>query len=264
MPGLSRPRSARTGHPHRPRTIRVDGWPTLCTPDPTDPTGVVLGAVPPSPGREWVQRLVESLAAAGVSRITTPAIEAPVAPVWRGAGFEIRDRLVVLRLDLTAGDAPGRWAAPPPGAGWRLVRAPAHRPATVLSIDHASFGVRWRMDAARLADARRATPVSRLRVAVSPSGTPAGYHLTGRAARRGYLQRLAVTPAHAGRGVGRWLLADALGWLVRRRVREAVVNTEPTNTTALGLYHRAGFVPAGPGLVVMTRSLTPPGGHTGV
>ncbi len=102
-----------------------------------------------------------------------------------------------------------------------------------------------------------ATPVRRLRVA-EDGETPGviAYALTGRAGTSGYLQRLAVTPSHQGRGIGRALALDSLHWLRRHRAERALVNTQVTNDRAFGLYVSLGFVPDPHGLAVLMLPLT--------
>ncbi|MET0738955.1 MAG: GNAT family N-acetyltransferase, partial [Acidimicrobiales bacterium] len=78
-----------------------------------------------------------------------------------------------------------------------------------------------------------------------------GYAVAGRAASRGYIQRVAVHPDHDGHGLGRELVTDALHWLHRRGARRAVVNTQEGNVTALHLYEALGFRPEPVGLDVL-------------
>lgn len=99
-------------------------------------------------------------------------------------------------------------------------------------------------------DARRATPRHLYRVIVDAEGVQA-YAVTGLAARRGYLQRLAVSPEAEGQGLGRTLIDDALQWLRRRNATRILVNTQERNRRALALYQGVGFEPEPSGLVVL-------------
>ena len=76
--------------------------------------------------------------------------------------------------------------------------------------------------------------------------------MTGRHARRGYIQRLAVAPAHRGNGVASLLVLDALAWLRRWRSSAVFVNTQESNLGALALYERLGFERQREGLTVLT------------
>ena len=94
--------------------------------------------------------------------------------------------------------------------------------------------------------------------ALSCTGTlasVAGYAVTGRSGNRGFLQRLAVEPRLQGRGLGRLLVLDALGWLGRRRVERVVVNTQLDNGRALELYEGLGFRREPVGLSVLAVGL---------
>jgi ribosomal protein S18 acetylase RimI-like enzyme len=82
-----------------------------------------------------------------------------------------------------------------------------------------------------------------------------GYAVAGRAGPRGYLQRLAVAPSQAGRGVGSALVVDALVWMRDHGATRAVVNTQVVNERALALYEHLGFVRQPSGLAVLTRAL---------
>ncbi len=89
-----------------------------------------------------------------------------------------------------------------------------------------------------------------------PTATvPLAYAVSGRAGAIGYLQRLAVDPGLAGRGVGRALVADSLHWLRRRHARRAFVNTQVGNDSALGLYRSCGFRLLPIGLLILDRAL---------
>ena len=89
------------------------------------------------------------------------------------------------------------------------------------------------------------------------SGRIVGYAITGRAGRRGYLQRLAVAQDQTGRGIGRALVSDGLRWLRRRGAQRCLVNTQVGNERALDLYERIGFRREPVGLAVLARRLTP-------
>ena len=165
------------------------------------------------------------------------------------AGFELYEclHLLSLRLDGPVQSTSKRRTSP--GRPWHLRR--------VLDIDQQAFDPFWRFDERTLKEARQATPVSRYRVARlddRTGGPLVGYAVTGRAGPRGYLQRLAVDPAVAGRGFGTLLVDDALSWLAARGVHTVMVNTQETNARALDLYRRIGFVSEPEGLVVLRWS----------
>ena len=80
-----------------------------------------------------------------------------------------------------------------------------------------------------------------------------GSSLAGRAANRGYLQRLAVDPRRGGEGIGTDLVMDSFAWAFNRGVQRMMVNTQERNQRALGLYRHLGFEPEPDGLVVLER-----------
>jgi ribosomal protein S18 acetylase RimI-like enzyme len=125
----------------------------------------------------------------------------------------------------------------------------------VLAVDGAAFAPFWRLDRAGLAEALQAVPTTRFRVTPGRGGPVAGYAISGRAGRQGYLQRLAVDPAHQREGAGAALVADALHWMNRRGVARAIVNTQLGNDAALALYGHLGFRLQPSGLAVLRRGL---------
>jgi ribosomal protein S18 acetylase RimI-like enzyme len=133
---------------------------------------------------------------------------------------------------------------PPPQTRWtnaastdpRRHRAD-HR---IARLDYLAFGGFWHFDTIALADALAATRVSRLR-AIVIDDEPVGYIISGHNGERGFIQRLAVHPAHQGRGYASALLRDSLGWLGRRGATSVTINTQTDNHRARTLYERHGF-----------------------
>jgi ribosomal protein S18 acetylase RimI-like enzyme len=81
------------------------------------------------------------------------------------------------------------------------------------------------------------------------------YAVSGRDARQGFLQRLAVHPRAQRQGYGRALVLDSLRWAARWRVDRVLVNTHTTNQPALDLYEGVGFHRLHERLHVFERSL---------
>lgn len=207
-----------------------------------------------APSVAFVHRCLDQLAADGFTRVVTTALGPLEQPGFLAAGFRVQERLRVLTHDL--GRLPP--AAPPHRGEWRMR---ACRPAdveAVLVVDHLAFADFWRLDRSGLDDAVSATPRVRFNVAWQPETDQViGYAVTGRAGRRGFLQRLAVHPDHQGAGVGRALVLDGLRWLRRWRAEQAVVNTQLDNSAALALYQSVGFYQEPPGLLVLSAGLRP-------
>ena len=216
----------------------------------TDDDGAViaLATLMPEAGRAplsgaFLRLAVEAAVtlADGVAlRISSPAVTPAEARGFADAGFVTTSELHLLTHDLTGS------ARPAASSGVRLRRGSARDTPEALRVDAAAFAPGWTMSAHGLANARNATPITRLRVATVQGRDRAypqlaGYALTGRAGRRGYLQRLAVDPTHHRKGIGAALVLDAIRWSRRRGVHHLVVNTQVGNEPALALYRQLGF-----------------------
>jgi len=195
-----------------------------------------------------VARAVQRLAAQGFDRVITSALTAAEQSVFERSGFTVHERLHLLVHRLAQ--------LPDQPAGAHIRRGGRRHRNRVLAVDAASFEPFWRLDAAALAEAIKATPVARLRIAVDRRQV-IGYCVSGFAEGHGYLQRLAVTPQAAGRWVGSALVVDSLRWFKRLGAHEVSVNTQQDNERALALYLRLGFEAVPPGLVVCEREIHP-------
>ncbi|HEX2040051.1 MAG TPA: GNAT family N-acetyltransferase [Acidimicrobiales bacterium] len=201
----------------------------------------------PVPSAAFVRRCCDLLAVRGYTRVVTAALSEPEQRGFLAAGFTVEEQLHLLAHDLEG-------LPPPTDAEQFLRRAkPLDRP-EVLRVDEAAFPQFWRLDLSGLDEALRATPHARFRVAAVPEVV--GYAVTGRAARRGFLQRLAVQPDRQRAGLGRALVLDGLRWLRRWRAERAVVNTQLENDAALALYESLGFRREPSGLSVLGVGLT--------
>ena len=208
---------------------------------------VVLSPVPdrPAPVAADIVQELDALAGRGVQRVLTGALHHGELGPFLAAGFVEHERLHLLRHDLID--------LPEARTPVRLRRAWRRDQPEILTIDERAFDEFWALDRGGLGDAVRATPVSRFRVSTDRAIT--GYAITGRAADRGYLQRLAVDPSRHREGIGVALVADSLRWLRRTGARVAVVNTQERNEGALGLYLATGFVLEPRGLTVLRFTL---------
>jgi ribosomal protein S18 acetylase RimI-like enzyme len=229
----------------RPRSL---GWARV-TPwrGRDDVAHLVVGeSGPPIPDR--LDECLARLRRDGYASVVTSAVTSVDARRFVDAGFDVRERLHLLehplqRVPPTERDAPRLRRA------WR-----GDRPA-VLALDERAFDHFWRLDAAGLRDALEATPAVRFRVGDDGGAGPVGYAITGRAGRRGYLQRIAVRPDARRCGWGRALVVDALRWLGRYDTRRALVNTQWENHAAVALYESCGFRRLPVGLCVLDRAL---------
>ena len=184
-------------------------------------------------GPAVLNALRDRLRARGYRAVITAALAPRERDLFIDDGFSARSELAVLSRDLdTATPKP----AGPPSRTRRGCRSDLK---VVLEVDAQAFAPFWQLNAEGLHEARTATPFSRWRV--NRGSEIVAYSVTGRAASRGYLQRLAVATDCQGRGLGTLLVSDALAWLRRTGARTALVNTQPDNTRALALYGRCGF-----------------------
>jgi GNAT superfamily N-acetyltransferase len=190
-----------------------------------DPHTAYLNPVPgaPLPSADFVRRCLRSLTGQGYGRVVTGALSPSEQSSFRAAGFVVTEHLHLLSHDLRSIPA----VEPPDG----LLRRSSRRDREgVLALDGLAFDPFWRLDEGGLDEAVAATPHTRFRVAAGEGGQGvAGYAITGRAGRRGYLQRLAVHPTLQRQGLGTILVADALRWLRRWRAERAMVNTQLAN-----------------------------------
>lgn len=189
----------------------------------------------------------------GASTIRTSALFPRAGEVAADAGYEVIDRLALLRLVLDdAFDRAVESRIGPIAPTTAPLRGWHHRRAA--SVDQEAFGMLWGNDAASLRSIRYATPVHRAR-RIGRGQALAGFAISGAAGESGYVQRLAVASAHRRRGVGRDLVLDALLWMRRRGLTTAFVNTGLTNAPALALYADLGFARMGDDLVIAERRL---------
>jgi ribosomal protein S18 acetylase RimI-like enzyme len=214
-----------------------------------DDMTALLSPAPDAPllSGPFVRHCLETLAGQGFVRVVTAALSPLEQAGFLAAGFGVEQDLRLLGIDL-------RTLAVVVPAGPRLRRVPRRRRAAVLAVDNAAFAEFWRFDERALEDALEATPRVRFRL-TGGRATVTAYAVSGRAGRRGYVQRLAVHPDHQGHGLGRRLLMDGLRWMADEGVVRAYVNTQTTNDRALALYEAVGFEEEPIGLSVLSTGL---------
>jgi ribosomal protein S18 acetylase RimI-like enzyme len=195
-----------------------------------------------------VLHCVRSAQMAGYEEMLTSAVGPAEEEPFVEARFTVRARLHLLSCAV---------ADEPPAPQVTVTRVTRRERPDVLALDNAAFAPFWRLGTVGLRDALHATPIRQFRATHGGPDEPVltGYAITGLASGHGYLQRVAVHPDARRRGLGRALVADAMGWLWRNGATRAYVNTQLDNTRALALYQSFGFELLPTGLSVLGRSL---------
>ncbi|MFM8793565.1 MAG: GNAT family N-acetyltransferase [Acidimicrobiales bacterium] len=249
-PGPPRATGTRTLR-HDSFTVSVRTWPH---PDAGPMAGLTFAgahdeddSLPPD---TVVAHWLEDIRAMGYASVRTGAVGPGISRRLGAFGFACVQDLSLLSADLTNGLVAG-------GRARRIRVLTRQRLDGVLEVDRRSFPGGWHMDAAMLRDARHATARSALWVP-REGGHRVGFVLAGRTAATGYVQRLAVDPSRRRHGSATALLAAAHSWMRASGCSVSMVNTEPTNEPALGLYRRFGYVALPYRLQVLECDLTKP------
>lgn len=235
MSSIGRVRNVVVG---RGRTVRLGPW------RGQDGVASVATYVDEPIDEHAVSDIVRRLHRSGYRRAITAALAPHEQTAFLANGFVCLRDLVLLRRSLRH---------PVARAEHSLRRWRRRRYDELLTVDAAAFEPFWRLDELALRESLDATPHRFLRV--TSEHPPVGYALSGVARDRGYLQRLAVHPSAAGRGIGTALVLDALRWMRWRGADDAFVNTQGDNERALTLYDRLGFAPESEGLAILGLEL---------
>jgi ribosomal protein S18 acetylase RimI-like enzyme len=209
------------------------------------------------PSAQHVADWIAQARARGARAVRTGALFAPSTPAFTAAGFRPIDTLRLLELDLR------RWQ-PPPDAPQRhrLRRLRSPMLSDAAAVDQLAFAAPWANTASALGDIVAATPQARARC-ICIDGEMVAFSICGRAARWGYVQRLAVHPDARRQGLAAQLLTDALRWMRRRDVQRVLVNTATDNDAALALYRANGFEDQTEDLLILEHALEPLGQSAG-
>lgn len=162
-------------------------------------------------------------------------------------GFHYCDDLVMLQHI-------GSRLPPRPDSLARLRPVESEDIAQLTTIDKLAFSPPWQIDRAELWRAVRACAFATV---ATIDGAIVGYQLCARHAEAAHLARLAVHPAHQGRGVASLLLQELLSDLLRRGISAISVNTQSSNRRSQQLYQRYGFLRNGKDYAVWQKALEP-------
>ncbi len=108
----------------------------------------------------------------------------------------------------------------------------------LVEVDHAAFVPPWQMLRDEIRSAQRQAASCTM---ATLNGQIVGYQITTRHQNSAHLSRLAVVPAHQGKGVGALLLHHVISAMLRRGVRMMTVSTQQSNQQSQRLYLRFGF-----------------------
>ncbi len=197
---------------------------------------------------EFLRAAAERLAALSGSDVLSPALYPDTTKLWRRAGFEDATSLDVMERGVDR--STGRPTHPVD-----VVRTPDWD--ALVEVDNSAFEGFWRMSRLGLMEAMAATPRSTV-LETRVDGALAGYALVGAQMTTSFLQRVAVTPARSGSGVGSSLVRASLAWAADVGARVMVLNVRPENTRAKALYEREGFVTGGTSLSVLRFDVRSP------
>lgn len=177
---------------------------------------------------EFVRACADSLLELGVSAVWSSPVNNRGRHLWERAGFVVNRQLLLMERSL----------ARPIAEPTIEVRKGSVKDA--IPIDSEAFEGEWRIGRLGLEDALSATVRSRLMVIERDEID--GFLIVGVTGSAGYLQRVAVRPAAAGSGAGRSLVRASMLWARTAGARQMLLNTQPDNDRAAGLYRSEGFV----------------------
>ena len=235
-------------------TARARPWPDV----PNRAVLLIGGSHNPTlelPDTPILQTWVDTLSRWGYDSVRTSPLAPIAATALSAVGFNTSQKLLLLERPHTA---PVIVAQPLRSARPRfpLLRMPAPSVVeAILRIDRAAFGDDWMMDQQTFHEALHATRRARIFISCNDRELT-GFVIAGTTDSYGFIQRLAVHPDFQRRGVAGSLVQNSLSWIHSRGCRTTVVNTEVSNSAALSIYERNGFVPLDYNLLVMERQLS--------
>jgi len=236
-------------------SVRVRPWPLA----PDRAYLLITGSHGPDlelPNSDILREWLHTIGSWGYHRVRTTALAPTPATALRTVGFVTAQELVLLKR---AHFVPPVFDVPRDIAPHKVRRLPGHRysPSVLrdlLLLDNLAFGDEWCLDEQALRDAFSATRRSRIFVSRT-RGRIDGFILVGATGSTGFIQRLAVHLDARRSGVASRLVCAALRWSHKAGCSVTVVNTEVTNSAAIGLYKSFDFVEMEHGLQVLEREL---------
>jgi len=122
----------------------------------------------------------------------------------------------------------------------------------IVAVDRAAFTPHWRHSEDTI---RRRAAASSCFIVAEVDGSVVGYVEGRLRLPDAHLNRIALHPAHQGRGIGASLLRDALRAFWQSEARQVSLNTQADNHFSRRLYRRFGFESVGNTMTVWERQL---------
>lgn len=186
---------------------------------------------------ELVQAFVEEAAQSSVELVLIPErLERRKEPFYAAVGFEDIEQIIIYEI--------------------HNLRPPRHRPLTptferidmsnasqrneLIELDHATFPWLWLNSSAEFDNYAAANGVA-IEMARDSDGQPLAYVGYTRLRGWGHLDRIAVSPAAQGRGLGRVALEYAVARMVGLGARRVGLSTQADNHVSRKLYESFGF-----------------------
>lgn len=173
--------------------------------------------------------------------VVSPPLPEPSLAMWKDSGFR-----PWLYLDLFTRDLNLRIGKP----AYPTADGTAADWIASIDIDRMAFKETWRLGEAGMKESRQATTRSTFMV-TRTADTVRAFAIVGLSGSVSYLQRVAVDPASQGQGLGRSMVRSAMLWASRHGAGSMVLNTQPENAPAIGLYKSEGFARLPSGLHVL-------------
>ncbi|MEA3342106.1 MAG: GNAT family N-acetyltransferase, partial [Chloroflexota bacterium] len=122
----------------------------------------------------------------------------------------------------------------------------------IVAVDRAAFTPHWQHSEDTI---HRWAAASSCFIVAEVDGSVVGYVEGRLRLPDAHLNRIALHPAHQGRGIGASLLRDALRAFWQNEARQVSLNTQADNHFSRRLYRRFGFESAGNTMTVWERQL---------
>ena len=209
----------------RPETDAV-GWVRLFAASAATPPAQVWEALWP--------HAVAPLQARGARWVAAMPFTDWFRELLKNHGFDLTEEVAMLVWE------PQPLPAFSPPTGLRLRPMVASDLPAVAALDANAFSPFWQMPLESFAVAL-ARSVWATVIEDPTSGQILGFQISTPSPLGGHLARIAVHPQVQGKGIGRWLVHNALEFFQRNQAEQVTLNTQGTNAKALALYRRMGF-----------------------